>query len=163
MSCYFRKVNSWNDCCQGATATEQTKRESQGNSFLSSWHTPQRLFSNSPGSVRKSQLWEHSLAFASISNLVNTECKCSEVSWNMKPSCVPSWCALVSFHPQKAELCGSALLLGLCSRVPPVLPVATQLQADTLWESPSQACIGSCSLTAASGGHTILCHYLRSH
>lgn len=139
------------------------KKESQGNSFLSSWHTPQRLLSNSPGSVRKSQMWEHSLAFASISNLVNTECKRSEVSQNMKPGCVPSWCVLVSFHPQKAELRGTALLLGVCSQVPPVLPVATQLHSEALWESPSRACISNCSLTAATGGHTILCHYFRSH
>lgn len=37
-------------------------------------------------------MWEHSLAFASISNLVNTECTRSEVSRNMEPGCVPSWC-----------------------------------------------------------------------
>lgn len=55
-------------------------------------------------------------------HLVNPECKGFEVSRNMKPGCVASWCVLVSFHPQKAELHGSALLLGRCSQVPPVLP-----------------------------------------
>lgn len=109
----------------GRSNRKNKKKESQGNSFLSSWHTPQRLFSNSPGSVRKSQMWEHGLAFASISNLVNTECKRSDVSQNMKPGCVPSWCVLVSFHTQKAELRGTALPLGLCYQVPPVFPVAT--------------------------------------
>lgn len=131
------------------------KRESQGNSFLSSWHTPQRLFSNSPGSVRKSHLWEPSLAFASISNLVNTECKHSEVSRNMKPGCVPSWCVLVSFHPQKAELHVSVLLLGLCSQVPPLLPGLCN----------TTACRGSVGISLSSLHRQLLrkCSSWRTH
>lgn len=70
---YFRKANSWNHCCQGDRATEQTKREIQGNTFLSSWHAPQRLFSNSLGSANKRQLWERNIAIVGISNLVNTQ------------------------------------------------------------------------------------------
>lgn len=55
-----------------ARGTQQhSKKQIQGNTFLSSWHTPQRLFSNSLGSANKRQLWEPNIAIVGISNLVN--------------------------------------------------------------------------------------------